>query len=315
MTRLDRLVPGCRRWAALLVLVLLGGAALVAGLASGPVSATPSVVGARAQLAERDDAMVLAHIALPVGATRSADDPPGAPSELAQPACSGLFNCTTGEPLTHDLVGKTAFWIVPGAPASVLAFVAAHLPKGWTLFERSASASTFAVLISLPARGTLLSPRQLALQLAPLGSPSQTVIRADAQDVWLPPRAALPASVRVIDVQLIRETFGQHRSAVGSPPIRISRPVTVRRIVSAVNAMEIDESTAARSCPEIGPTIVVPVVTFRHASAGKALAVLRLDTTYCANAQLTIATTRQPPLLGSATVIRRIPQIAHRHLR
>jgi hypothetical protein len=114
--------------------VVAGAAVLVASsaVALGTWGASPSRstaavapdAAANAAAAQSDAVSLLSGLSFPPGATRSPVEPAGDDSVLAQPG--------SGPPLTPNVIDDSAWWLIPGTPPAVLAYIDAHPPAGST---------------------------------------------------------------------------------------------------------------------------------------------------------------------------------------
>jgi hypothetical protein len=254
---------------------------LAAGAVAAPAGAASTAANERA--ARADATALLARLALPAGATPSASEPAGDGSALAQPA--------VGPPLTTNVVDDHAWWIVPGAPADVLAYVYAHRPAGsarvlagtgagvaFTGFDRPAVAGV------LPLRRTLV-----AVVALPGGS---TGLRADAQVVWETARPAserIPAGIRRVRVSV---------SPPVRPPFTIASATRVRQIVAALDALPAAQPGVS-SCPlDTGDRVRLAF----YARHGPVRAVAVVDPGGCGGVQLKVDGKPQPALAGGSTL-------------
>ncbi len=247
---LTTLVPGL-----VLVLAAACAAALlsacgsqVAGQPTGPARNT-STTGHHAsprQRAAADAARIIADFPRPAGAVRT-----GLIASLTAPG--------EGPEATPDVATATRWWRVPGRPQSVLAWIAAHRPAGFTAAGSGSGASMPSPSVTLPQSWTevfALAPvpgvltRRLLVVLA-VPSRGQTALRTDAQVTWLPPRAAaerIPPGVRAVAVSPV---FGLNPDAGRDRldhAFTVTDPATVARIVALADALTVDPP-GVRSCP------------------------------------------------------------------
>ncbi|MBV8940374.1 MAG: hypothetical protein JO240_01430, partial [Solirubrobacterales bacterium] len=139
---------------------------------------------------------LLALLVLPAGAIRSSTAPSPA---MAHPG--------DGPPVTPDVVDLHAWWRVKGTLSSVVAFIGGHAPRGSSATGNGSSELHGALQmrfleLSWPPRSGVLGQRWLVVEVAPL-SRGYTGVRADAQDIWVQPKAAserVPAQARVLTV-------------------------------------------------------------------------------------------------------------------
>ena len=230
--RLPRLMSA----AACAAIVLAGCGTQHAGLQ--PRSAVTRDAGPAAsprQRAVADAARIIASFPRPPGAVRA-----GPIASLAQP----------GErQATPDLAAVTQWWRVPGRPPSVLAWIRAHLPSGFTLDGTGTGGGQWIDMFALPAVPDMLTQRELVVLAVRDGD--QTAIRADAQVVWLPARPAaerIPPSARVVTVTPVFGLYPEPRYE------RLDRAFTVTDLAKVARIAAIIDGLArfpagAFSCP------------------------------------------------------------------
>jgi hypothetical protein len=281
--------------------------ALGAALAWAMESATPKVYSGSGEAANqragtRDAELLLGRLVLPPGARTSAREPPGGGSTLASPALGVA---------TPDVIDRHAWWIVPGRPQAVLAFIEAHPPVG-SRSSVSGSGSLRGVTTSWflrfqwPPITAVLQERFLTVGLVRLPDDS-TGARADAQEVWVIPRSVserISPSVRVLDVTLARPRTRPSLSMAVTDTAKVSK------IASMIDRLPTVQPGAI-SCPALpvdGPFVTF---TFRVTQGGRALAQASEPawatepTTACDPMTLTISGRVQTPLLGGASVVQK----------
>jgi hypothetical protein len=249
--------------------------------------------------AQADTAAVIAGLALPPGAIRSAVEPAGDGSVLANPP---------GVPATPDVVDDHAWWIVPGTPAAVVAYVAAHPPAGATCAQPGGGDTPSVGYVSdecsLPQVAGVLDERALLVVATRLPGGS-TGLRADAQAVWLVPRSAterIPAGARRLVVSVT--TLGRpHRR-----PVTVTSRRRIDRVRALLDALPLVQP-GVRSCPA-GRGVRIRLAFY--ARGGRTpLAVAGVDPSGCGDVSLTIRGRTEPPLTslglpGTDSLVRRI---------
>ncbi len=242
--------------------------------------------------AQADAASLLSALPLPPGATHSALEPAGDDSVLAHPG--------EGPPVTPNVVDDSAWWLVPGAPATVLAYIAAHRPAGTTLALKgfgstgTNGASFESEGIEWPPIRNILTMRWLVLEAVQLPGGS-TGLRADAQVVWLTPRPVseqIPPGSSRLRVS-VRDTIPVNRPR--RRVLTVTSPRALRRIVALLNALPAAQP-GVKSCPaDFG--VIVRLALYARRGA-RPLAVALVDPSGCGGVELTIGGRRQPSLEG-----------------
>jgi hypothetical protein len=241
------------------------------------------------QRADQDAAAILAAFTAPSGARRLTS----APS-----ASGGALDSPFQQPATPDLVEKTGWWQVAGAPQQVLSWAAGHLAPG---FSRSLSGSgtggkgqgtTWEDAFDRPPVAGVLQSRQLIIEVVDAGG-GQTDIRVDAQVIWLPERTpgeTIPAGATQVTLTL-HPDVNVHVTA--PPPVTVTDPAKVREIAALLNGLA--PFPAGRySCPLDGGGALT--LTFRAVRSGPALAVAVIDLEGCEGVNLTTSGGQQPAL-------------------
>ena len=264
--------------------LILGLLVLVGAVAAGALTASAgtSPVAAHQAAARADAAALLARLKLPAGARSSRTEPSGAGAALAAAA---------QRPVTPNLVDKHGFWVVPGRPAAVLAFIARHAPAGAKLVGTESGSADHGLLVDSygwPARAHVLSTRQLVVGVVSVGR--STALRADALDVWMTPRPASERIPRKVDKLEVTVVNGRRTAQV--PLIfTASRQVGhVRALIDGLPAAQ----PGASSCP--ADFAIRVRLAFYAAGGTRPLAVARVDPDGCQGVQLAIGSEPQPPL-------------------
>lgn len=260
----------------------MAATALVCGfLVLGVRAATPA--GNRAA-ARADARVLLGLLRLPAGATASAVEPAGDGGQLAAPA--------VGPPATRNAVGRHAWWRVPGDPAAVLAYVAAHPPAGSRAVITGPGVEGFAWR---PRRG-VLSTRWLIVHAVALAG-GATGVRADAEVVWITPR---PRSERIPAGERRLRVTAVGREAVITTRHRIDRAAWL------LNRLPLAQPGAV-NCPlNLGIRIRL---AFRPARA-----VAVVETGGCGYVTLILRGRRRPPLTGGRGLVRPLARALHLRL-
>lgn len=270
------------RLAALVAMLALGVAA------SGVAASAPQggTTAARAA-ARRDVAALLPRLQLPPGAVPvAATTPLGAGAVLPSPP---------NIPATPNLASRRAYWSVPGTPADVIAFVAAHPPAGGrsslsgTASGPGAPTATF-LGFSFPTN-RLLASRSLAITVAADGS-TRTVVLAVAADVWLTVRPAterVPRTARVASVRLYGPRGGRRQT----PFLLVVSPAQLARLIAAVDRLPAYQP-GVRSCPADNGSHVD--LDFRGSGGGLDVALVRAQSSGCGAVRFEVRGRRGPEL-------------------
>ncbi|HWH10839.1 MAG TPA: hypothetical protein VG165_06895 [Solirubrobacteraceae bacterium] len=271
-----------RGFLAALVVVVLSAGVAAAAARTGASSSRPA-------LAAADVARLLTRLHLPPGAVPSSGPPAGAGSALVAP----------GAPATPNLVTAVTYWTVPGTPAGVLAFAAAHPPAGGRPSE-SGSDGVYGTVTSVfetfafPDK-RVLSPRTLGLTAVASG-PTSTALLVQAADVWLTPRPSterVPARARLVIVT-VDPALGRTGDTRGTPRrIRVTSRGRVIGLISAVNALPAAQP-GVRSCPAGNASRLT--LDFRTTAGSPALAVVRDTGDGCGFVSMTLDGRAQPAL-------------------
>jgi hypothetical protein len=213
------------------LLLLLCAAACAAVVLSGcgtrsfaPHRGSAPAASSPGQRAAADAARIIASFPRPPGAVRT-----GPIASLTQP----------GErPATPDLATVTQWWRVPGRPPSVLAWIRAHLPSGFTPDVTGTGNGQWTDVFALPAVPDVLTQRELVVLAVPDGG--QTAIRADAQVVWLPARPAaerIPSDARVVTVTPVFGFYPDPRYERLDRAFTVTDPAKVARIAAVIDGL------------------------------------------------------------------------------
>ncbi len=288
---------------------ILGGPTCSAAFAAGLIAITSNVsahvtppvrgvaaseTAARNEAAARADAAALLdQVSLPAGATESSSEPAGDEGLLA--------HASAGEPDTLNVVEAHAWWTVPGSRAEVMAYVRGHPPNGSALVSSGGGGtrgltSFESETFGWPALPGVLSTRWLVLTATQLPHGS-TGLRADAQVVWVTPRAAserIPAGARRLSVSVSSELKG---NLAPQRPFSVASAKRIEGIVALLNSLPAAQP-GTRSCPD-DPGIRVRLAFYAKGAASP-LAFASIDPYGCGGVRLTIGGGPQPPLESKA---------------
>jgi hypothetical protein len=295
-----------KSWRARGPLATAAALALIATAPSGSTSpalassAHPGKSGAEAPnrvAAEKVARSLLAWLTLPAGSSYSATQPSGSSPRLSQPS---------EVPGTPKLIDRPAWWSLPGSPEAVLESIKRRPPAGSRLFEESSDVQlgvgelSRSIEFSWPSVAGVLASR--ALLLTAVAEPGGTTgLRADAQVVWIVPRAVserIPAQARVLEIAY---------SKGGKPPrmLTVQNRSAVRRIAALIDALPIVQPSDPHSCPAMRANPRTVTLTFRAAPTGRPLAEATQSEPpgVCAPMSIEIHGTRRPALTGAETVL------------
>ena len=250
-----------------------------------------------------------------MGAVESAGEPAGDDGLLAQAAF---------RPATPNLVDDYAWWIVPGVPRDVLAFVRSHVPAGARRVEHGIGLSGPGVPVNetetfeLPGVVAGISGGGPSIVLHAVQLPGEsTGLRADAQAVWITPRPSsevIPAGARPLAVSVL--TLSHH-----SPPRqheRTPRSFTVTsskridEIAALVNALPVTQPGILKCPADFGTRVKLVFYAHRHS---RPLAVIEIDPQGCGEVALTIGGVVQPSLQEGPMLVDQLERVLRRRLR
>jgi hypothetical protein len=263
------------------------GGQLTNASTSAPGAANAPAAGSPRQRAVADAARIIASFPPPPGSARSARSPSPL---LDRPA--------EGPPVTPDVVTATRWWTAPGQPLAVLAWVAAHLPPGFTGGVRDygpngsfrppyggpPAQDRFAPIwwnqFGLPPVPDVLAQRILLVAVVRDGA-DRIAIRVDAQVAWLPAKPSaerIPADATVVTVAP-QVGFGvPARQRLADRPVTITDPAQVARIAAVVDGLPV-YPPGTFFCPaDLGWGIKL---TFRAGLNGPVVALVTGDESGC----------------------------------
>ena len=221
--------------AACAAITLAGCGSQVGGQATGHprTASTTSHAATPRQRADADAARIIADFPRPAGAVRT-----GLIASLTSPGV-GIGDA--------DVAIQTRWWRVPGPPRTVLAWIRAHLPAGFTPAGSGGGSSQSSPSVEMTADIFALSPvpgvlpqRQLVVTAIPYRG--QTALRTDAQVAWLPARSAaerIPSGVRAVTVTPAFGLNQDPRRDRLDHAFTVTNPAQVARIVALADALTV----------------------------------------------------------------------------
>jgi hypothetical protein len=292
-----------------------GGTAAAAAASASARAST----GTPAQRAAADAAGLLAAFPVPPGAVRTGALPV---SWLSQ---------SPERDEGPDVATRTGWWRVAGQPVTVLGWIRAHMPSGFSLELSGASepggpriviepvsprpgatqpgARMWFDQFTKPPVANVLSARWLVVSVAGYGT-GQTAIRVDSEVAWVPAKPVaerIPAAATVVTVAPV---LGNGPVPAYDQPVTITDPVKVAKIAAVVNALPLFQQ-GRMMCPmDRGASMRL---TFRTSATGPALAVVTADTTGCHTVAVTISGHQYPMLGGGNSMEQQVMTIAGVH--
>jgi len=268
-----------------------------------------------AQRAATDAAGLLAAFPVPPGATRTAALPVSSLSHSPE---------TYGSP---DLVTRTGWWRVAGQPVTVLTWIRAHMPSGFTLAASGSGGHGKQIVLqpihggpnqpaatlwfdefTKPAVAGVLPARWLVVAVAGDGT-GQTAVRVDSEVAWQPAKPAterIPATAKVVTIV---PSNGPGPVSAYTQPVTITDPVKVAKIAAAVDGLAL--FPVGRMCPmDRGMGMRLE---FRATPTGPEIAEVTADSTGCQTVTVMVNGQRQPTLGGADTLERQVTTIAGVH--
>jgi hypothetical protein len=243
-------------------------------------------------------APLLAKLRLPAGATRSSADP----------AANSALNMPAIETATPARVDRHAFWRVPGAPQTAIAWIRAHPPAGSSgVFTSGVSSVHFvpyawSVSFSFPVKPGVLRSKTLGVVVTAARG-GGTAVRADAELVWTVVRPGwerVPAGVRAVTI-----TDDRLGEPAGSPRT-VTDPAQVNRIVALVNGLP-RAQPGVFSCPaDMGPLVGL---SFLPAPGAVPVAVASADGSGCGIVTFRIGGRTAPSLSGGPGLIKSLDSL------
>lgn len=186
--------------------------------------------------------------------------------------------------------------------ASVAAVLVAHVPAGMSLGSTSglaepAGATSMEVGYTARQVPAGVYAAQLVLTLAP-GMAGGSLVRADAQVIWFPPRTGAeyvdPARYHVLAVTV---------TVAGPRPHMVHKVIAsqaaITRLAEALNRSPV-QPVAVPNCPDIFADYRLAFAVSRHSQPGVVVSATRQP---CEGAQIRASGQRQPPLQDEGTVV------------
>jgi hypothetical protein len=280
-------MPARRRLLPVLIasaILALAGACASSATSSRPASVSPAAANRAA--ARLDVTKLLSRLLLPAGAQRSATEPNGGGHALAHPISA---------PATPNLVDRHQWWIVPGTPKAVLAYISRHAPAGSRVVLTGSGSGPGGVTLTMvgygwPAVPGVLGSRELVIGAVRHGE--HTLLRVDAQDVWISPRPAserIPAGTTRLRLVVSRGT------KVQQGPLAFVSSAKLQRVTALLNELPAAQPGVV-ACPS-DPGVRV-TLRFFAGQPGPPLAVAVVNPGGCGGVQLTLAGKPQPALAG-----------------
>jgi hypothetical protein len=245
---------------------LFGGATVILLLVSIALAGQGLGTLAYNRRAAHKDVLVLLHsVALPAGARRAGSEPAGD---------HGYLRPLEALEVTSARAVSFVWWIVPGSPHAVIAYLRAHPPAGGRLSgsgqggARKTGATDETLYYDWPGKPRVLSRRELALTATALPS-GRTGLLIEAQSDWVVPRPVstrIPASTRVVQITSRRP---DKRPRVS---ITVTGPTTTARIVELINGLP-EAQPGVTACPNLTDPLLI-TMRFRASRSGPLLASL-----------------------------------------
>lgn len=287
-------------WAGVVALVAITALTVAAcGSGAGAGSPTSAAAARNRGEAQAQAARLLSMIRLPPGAVQSPSDPPGDTRVLA--------DVTLGE-ATPNLVDAHAWWTTRQSPASVLAYVSAHLPVGARAAgtESGNAAPGFqGETFTLPPVPGVLSERMIAVAVVQSSS-AMTAVRTDGETIWLSPRPTwerIPGSVTSARFTASGES-ANGRSGPASAPVMVTGQAA-HQLVTFINSLGIVQP-GGRMCP-LALFDQVDLRFYDHAGSEVAHAVE--DPSGCPFVRLTVGSRTGPNLNDDPSVTEELEQL------
>ena len=272
-------------------------------LASASEAAVARTTAENESAAQSDAGSLLSELPLPSDATQSAIEPAEDDSLLAHPG--------VGPPATPNVVDDHSWWLVPGAPTEVLAYIREHLPAGATRTLTSGGLKgpnvpyNEAEVFAWPPIADVLATRWLVVQVVQLPDGS-TGLRVDAQVVWVTPRPAsetIPPGSRILRISVHGSLKGEQPR---QRPLLITSAKKIDEVVALLNALPVAQP-GVRKCPaDFGIRVRLAFYT-HHGTVPLTFA--EIDPEGCGGVGLTIRGTQQPGLEGGSELIEQIDHV------
>lgn len=287
---------------ALLVSVVgIGAGACIEASASTQTAGAPSrprTIAANTAAARTDASALLSRLRLPTGTRETSTEPSGDGRLLAQPGI--------GPPATPNAIDAHRLWVVPGGRVQTLASIAAHPPARSKLVSSGFGADhgvttyEYKVFAWPPIRG-VISMRWLVVEAVQLLH-RLTALRADAQVVWVTPRAVserIPSIAHLLRIE-VRSSIAGNRPH--QRPLSFSSIGRIDKLIALLNSLPV-EQPGTRNCPaDFGIRVRL---TFFARPGAHPLAIASIDPQGCGDVGLTLEGQREPALASEGGLTRR----------
>jgi hypothetical protein len=259
---------------------------------------------------------LLSRVLLPSGAKPLTGNPPAV---LGQPS-----NVQGGQPST----GLHQLWTVDEPMGEVFSYWNGHAPTGMTSTGSGQSSAAGGITqefvgynLEHPPAGVYTA--SLALSVAPSGADT-SVIRADVQVIWYPPRTTaeyVPSSLHAVTITASESSVGpastsahgagtSGASTSGANPhsvtVTITSPSVVSRLAAMLNGAYAMPQGAAFGCP-------LQSLTYKlsFAKSAGAAPYLAASAENCAGLQISVAGHQQPALVIPAGLQNLVTSLTH----
>ena len=283
---------------------MLGSSALAA--AKGAPTMAPGERATRAAAVASAKGQ-LGWIFLPEGSVRLPAEPSGASPGLEE---------APDRPRTPKLIDLTSWWRIPAEPGEVLSWLEEYPP----LESQETSVGSFStgapggapgrfIRFEWPPLPSVLSLRSLLASVI-AGPEGSTLLRADAQDVWIVPRPLSDLILRPVRVLEVRGL-----AAATPRTVTIARPKAVEKIATLINGLAVSQpgdpepdGGPIAACPKLPSKLGGLRLIFREIPNGPpvAEAVQMRPADLCNPLRLKIPGHPQVPLSGGGVVVRRL---------
>jgi hypothetical protein len=260
-----------------------------------PLSAPPA--GSRAEAAALARLM-LSRLRLPPGAARLPE----------KPVPPSLTSAAYGPADVTPSLDQYQLFALAQPMTSAAAFLAAHVPAGLDEFgtgQESNSGGVTEMDVSYQPKQVPagIAGAQLVLTVVPASS-SESLLRADAQVTWYPPRTAAeyidPARYHVLSITV--SIWGRHPHTVHKV---VTSQAFIARLATALNRMRA-EPLGTVACPAIWAEYQLAFSVSRH---GHPAVMVSANETGCGGAGITVNGRQQPPLDDPGTVAALVDQV------
>ena len=274
--------PGGLLGTCLALAVLLGACGQVAASAARPPAGTSRTgaktvahrsPGSRRERALFDAARLLGSVRLPPGSQPRAHEPSGD---------DHLLRLAPQAPADPDLVDLHRFFVAPGGPNAVFAWVRRHVPdgaanRGYGTAGSQGITDEWFVEDDWPAVTTLLDSRTLLISIVALPG-ARSGIRVDAEVTWLPAKPAgelIPSGATVLTAVL---SHGLNAGQRGHKPVTTTDPTKIAAVRAFVNRLGVFPPGVSHCPADFGQFLTV---SFRKSAGARPFAVVVADVAGC----------------------------------